>query len=179
MSRIGKMPIAIPPQVSVELDSELIQVKGPKGNMSQSYLPCVTVAIRDDFCYVERCNEEKQTMALHGLYRTLISNMIEGVTKGFSKTLLISGVGYRAEVDGDVLVLHLGYSNPVGYTIPNDVDIVAENQQKVVVSGISKSRVGQIAAEIRSLRPPEPYKGKGIKYETEQIIRKVGKSGVK
>ncbi|MDR1180028.1 MAG: 50S ribosomal protein L6 [Spirochaetales bacterium] len=179
MSRIGRMPVEIPQGVKVQMSAGVLSVEGPKGKLSQAIHADVEVRIENNLGIVSRKNELKKTKAMHGLYRKLFDNMIVGVTKGFQKSLLINGVGYRAEIQGKSLVLNLGFSNPVEYSVPDGLKIECESQNKIVVSGISKERVGQVAAEIRSIRPPEPYKGKGIKYETETIRRKVGKTGVK
>lgn len=179
MSRVGLKPIQIPGGVKVQVKDQVVSVEGPKGKMDQDIDPSISVAVDGDAVSVSRANDAKQSRAFHGLYRSLINNMITGVSAGFSKALIINGVGYRAEVSGEYLTLNLGYSGQVWYEIPSDITIVCESQTKVVVSGIDKQRVGQIAAEIRGLRAPEPYKGKGIRYEDEQIRRKIGKSGVK
>jgi large subunit ribosomal protein L6 len=173
------MPVEIPPGVKVQMDCQVLSVEGPGGKLSQAIHPDVEIKIENNVGIVTRKNELKKTKALHGLYRKLFDNMVVGVTKGFRKSLIINGVGYRAEMQGKSLVLNLGFSNPVEYPVPEGLTIECESQNKVIVSGISKERVGQVAAEIRSIRPPEPYKGKGIKYETETIRRKVGKTGVK
>ena len=179
MSRVGKVPIPIPVDVTVSLDQNSVKVQGKRGVLIQNYLPQVRIIVGNQQCVVERTTDSKFARALHGLYRSLIYNMIIGVSEGYSKSLFISGVGYRAELQKDYLLLNLGYSAPVEYIIPKGVQIRTEGQNKVIVEGISKERVGQTAAEIRSLRPPEPYKGKGIRYEGEHIIRKVGKAGAK
>jgi large subunit ribosomal protein L6 len=179
MSRIGKMPVNIPQGVKVEMASQVLSVEGPKGKLSQTIHPDVEIKIENNVGIVTRKNELKKTRAMHGLYRKLFDNMVVGVTEGFKKALIINGVGYRAEIQGKSLILSLGFSNAIEYSIPEGLKIECESQSKIIVSGISKERVGQIAAEIRSIRPPEPYKGKGIKYETETIRRKVGKTGVK
>ena len=179
MSRIGKLPIAVPKGVTVAVDKTSVTVKGPKGELSQNIAPGIKVKVADDVITVERNNDSKQTRSYHGLYRKLISNMVIGVSQGFSRALQINGVGFRAEVKGNTLMLNLGYSNPIEYVINEDLTITTDGPNKVVVSGIDKQKVGQASAEIRSLRPPEPYKGKGVKYEEERIRRKVGKSGAK
>jgi len=179
MSRIGKLPIALPKGVTVKAIDGLISVEGPKGKLVQNYRPEVEIKVSADKVVVTRTEDTKEGRSFHGLYRQLVDNMIEGVSKGFSKKLLVSGVGFRVEVKGKILVLNLGYSNPIEFMIPSDVQIVCENANTVVVSGVNKQRVGQVSAEIRSLRTPEPYKGKGIKYDTEVVRRKVGKSGGK
>lgn len=179
MSRIGVLPIAIPSGVTVDVKPELVSVKGPKGELSQSYSSEVTVEVDDQQVIVRRKDDSKVSKSKHGLYRNLIRNMVTGVSEGFTKSLLINGVGYRAEVQEKILVLNLGYSNPVDYPIPDDLSITVDGPTKVIVSGISKQKVGQVASEIRSIRPPEPYKGKGVRYEDEYVRRKVGKAGVK
>lgn len=179
MSRIGVLPIAIPAGVTVDVKPELVSVKGPKGELSQSYSSEVTVEVDDQQVIVRRKDDSKVSKSKHGLYRNLIRNMVTGVSEGFTKSLLINGVGYRAEVQDKILVLNLGYSNPVDYPIPEDLSITVDGPTKVIVSGISKQKVGQVASEIRSIRPPEPYKGKGVRYEDEYVRRKVGKAGVK
>ncbi len=179
MSRIGKLPVAIPQGVTVEVKGSTVSVTGPKGVLTQDYQPEVKIAVADAMVVVERVNDSKRAKSMHGLYRNLVNNMVTGVSTGFSKMLLINGVGYRAEVKEKVLVLNLGYSNPVEYPIPDDLSITCEGPTKVKVEGIDKQRVGQASAEIRSIRPPEPYKGKGVRYENEHVRRKVGKAGVK
>ena len=179
MSRIGKAPIEIPSGVKVIYKDNEVQVEGPKGKLSQDIQDCIDVKVEDNIAVLTRKNEERQTGAYHGLYRTLINNMVIGVSKGFSKSLVINGVGYRAEVKGKSLLLNLGFSNQVEYEINDDLDITCEGTNKIIVSGIDKQRVGQASAEIRSLRPPEPYKGKGIRYEDEVVKRKIGKAGIK
>ena len=178
MSRVGKMPIAIPAGVTVEIaENNLVTVKGPKGEL-QRVLPAeMTIKKEGEEIIVERPNDLKKNKALHGLTRALINNMVIGVTDGFSKTLEINGVGYRAAKQGNVLNLSLGYSHPVEYPQPEGIEIEVPDQNKIIVKGISKEKVGQCAAEIRGFRPPEPYKGKGIKYADEYIRRKVGKTG--
>ncbi|MDR1956922.1 MAG: 50S ribosomal protein L6 [Treponema sp.] len=179
MSRIGKIPVKVPQGVRVTFQDEIITVEGPKGKLSQKYHPVVTFEAQGDQIVVGRVNEEKQTRAYHGLYRNLLNNMVVGVSAGFTRALIITGVGYRAEVQGNLLSMSLGYSTDIYVGIPGDLTVTADNSGKVVVSGIEKQRVGQFASEIRRLRVPEPYKGKGIRYEDEIIRRKVGKSGVK
>lgn len=179
MSRIGKMPIAIPNGVKVEARDGVLFVEGPKGKLSQSYRTGdVELSIADGKISLSTKNDALQTGAYHGLYRSLFNNMVKGVTEGFSKSLLINGVGYRAEVQGKLLMLTLGYSNDFFVVIPEGIEVKVE-QLKITVSGISKELVGHFASQIRALRLTEPYKGKGIRYEDEVIKRKVGKSGVK
>jgi len=179
MSRIGKMPVAIPQGVKVLVSAESFQVEGPKGKLSQSYLPEIELKVDGAHVIVSRKSESKIARSLHGLYRSLLNNMVIGVSQGYSKILQINGVGYRAEVKGKSLLLNLGYSTQMEYIIPEGVTIDVEAQTKLTIKGIDKVKIGQVAAEIRSVRPPEPYKGKGIKYDTEVIRRKVGKSGLK
>jgi large subunit ribosomal protein L6 len=179
MSRIGKIPVKIPQGVKVSFQDEVIIVEGPKGKLSQKYHPVITFEPKDGEIIVRRANDEKQTRAFHGLYRNLLNNMVVGVSSGFSRVLIITGVGYRAEVQGGLLAMNLGYSNEILVGIPEGLSVTAEAGGKVIISGIDKQRVGEFASQIRKLRLPEPYKGKGIRYEDEQIRRKVGKSGVK
>lgn len=178
MSRIGKLPVAIPAGVKISVDSNVVTVEGPKGKLSQNFGGNVAIKVEGDNVEVSRGDESKNARAAHGLYRNLIQNMVVGVTNGFSKTLVVNGVGYRAEVQGKLLVMNLGYSNDFIASIPEGLT-VAVDQGKITISGISKQLVGEFAAEIRKLRKPEPYKGKGIRYDNEYIRRKVGKSGVK
>jgi large subunit ribosomal protein L6 len=180
MSRIGKLPITIPAGVEVKIeDGNHITVKGPKGTLQRKLAADMNIAMEDGQIKVSRPNDLKKFRELHGLTRTLINNMVEGVTKGFEKTLEINGVGYRAAKQGKKLVLTLGYSHLVDIMDPEGVETVVEGQNKIIVKGIDKEKVGQFAAEIRTKRPPEPYKGKGIKYDYEHIRRKVGKTGKK
>lgn len=177
MSRIGKLPIELPKGVTLSVADNLITVEGPKGKLVQDFQPSVEISVDEHSVVVNRKSDSKKARAFHGLYRQLIRNMVIGVSAGFSRSLLVSGVGYRAEVQGKILLLNLGYSSPIEFMISDDVQITCEGQNKITVAGISKQRVGQVASEIRSLRPPEPYKGKGVKYDNETIKRKVGKSG--
>ncbi len=179
MSRVGRLPVKIPENVTVTVKASEVSVEGPKGSMTQSFSPQVKIDVTDGQCVVTRKNESKQAKSYHGLYRNLIQNMVIGVSQGFSRTLLINGVGYRAELQGERLVLNLGYSMPIEYVVPEGVSVQTDGPNKLTLTGIDKMRVGQAAAEIRSLRPPEPYKGKGVKYEEETIVRKVGKAGIK
>jgi large subunit ribosomal protein L6 len=178
MSRIGKIPVKVPQGVKVSFAGEVMTVEGPKGKLTQKYHPVISFEERAGEILVSRADDEKQTKAFHGLYRNLLNNMVTGVSAGFSKSLIVTGVGYRAEVQGKILFLSLGYSSDVYFGIPEGIGITAD-ASKITVSGIDKQRVGEISAQIRKLRPPEPYKGKGIAYENEKIRRKVGKSGVK
>lgn len=182
MSRIGKMPVPITQGVETRLDGSTFVTKGPKGELSVAFEPeFVAVEIKDGEVIVTRKNDSKSARARHGLYRNLIRNAIEGVSTGFSKTLEIKGVGYRAMLKGTVLELNLGFSHPINYDLPEEITITFEEKSQTIftVSGISKQLVGQVSAEIRSFRPPEPYKGKGIKYSDEHIARKAGKSVAK
>jgi large subunit ribosomal protein L6 len=177
MSRIGKLPVLVPAGVDVKLEEATVVVKGPKGQLSQHILPVVDVSLADGKVLVARKNDEKSGRSAHGLTRTLVANMIEGVTKGFRKSLELQGVGYRVNKAGNDLNFSLGYSHPVTYPAPEGISFVVEGTNKVHVDGIDKQRVGQVAAEIRNLRPPEPYKGKGIRYEREVVRKKLGKAG--
>ncbi|MBF2089260.1 MAG: 50S ribosomal protein L6 [Leptolyngbya sp. DLM2.Bin15] len=179
MSRIGKRPIPIPQKVSVTIDGQTVAVKGPKGELSRVLPEHVEVSQEDGILSVRRRNESRTARQLHGLCRTLVSNMVEGVSQGFQKRLEIQGVGYRAQVQGRNLTLNVGYSNPVQIEPPQGIDVAVENNTNVIISGIDKEIVGNIAAQIRGVRPPEPYKGKGIRYAGEQVRRKAGKSGKK
>lgn len=178
MSRIGKKPIAIPSGVKVALSGTTISVQGPKGNLSRVLTDQVNVAVEGEQVLVQASANDGGT-ALQGLTRTLVANMVEGVTKGFERVLEINGVGYRADLKGDVLNLALGYSHPIEYPLPAGISAEVEKQTKITVKGIDKELVGATAAKIRSFREPEPYKGKGIKYADERIVRKAGKTGKK
>jgi large subunit ribosomal protein L6 len=179
MSRIGKRPIAIPAGVEVTLDGQDVRVKGPRGELSRRLHKDVIVRREDGEIVVERPSDGPEHRSLHGLSRTLVANMVEGVTTGFTKILEIVGVGYRAETKPFGLTLALGYSHPIDYKAPEGITLRAVNPTTVEVAGTDKEVVGQVAAEIRSLRPPEPYKGKGVKYQGEVIRRKAGKAGGK
>ena len=179
MSRIGRMPIAIPAGVEVKMDGNTVTVKGPKGTLSRTVHQNMKVEISDAEIIVSRPDDNKENRSLHGLTRTLIANMVEGVTNGFSKELEVNGVGYRAQKQGNDLVLTIGYSHSVVMTAPEGISIDVPAPNKIIISGADKQKVGQFAAEVRSKRPPEPYKGKGIKYTDEAIRRKVGKTGAK
>ncbi len=179
MSRIGKRPIPVPSGVTVTVNGNTVSVKGPRGELSRTLPPEMTVSQENGELTVSRPSDEPRHRALHGLSRTLVANMVEGVTKGFQKQLDIVGVGYKAETRPYGLQLALGFSHPVEYRAPEGIKLTATNPTTIVVDGANKEVVGQVAAELRSLRPPEPYKGKGIKYQGEQIRRKAGKAGSK
>jgi len=179
MSRIGKIPVKVPAGVKVTFQNEEVTVEGPRGKLTQKYHPIITFENKGAEIIVSRANEEKQSKAFHGLYRNLLNNMVIGVSSGFNRSLIISGVGYRAEVQGKLLSMSLGYSNDIYVAIPEGLSVTSDPGGKITVNGIDKQRVGQFAAQIRNLRGPEPYKGKGIRYDNEIIRRKVGKSGVK
>lgn len=180
MSRIGKMPIVIPAGVEVTVDdANTVTVKGPRGTLTQDVHKNITVSVEGSEVLVTRHDDEKENRSLHGLTRSLIANMVKGVTEGFSKTLEIVGVGYRAQMQGKDLVMNLGYSHQVVMSPIDGIEIACPNANTVVISGNDKQKVGQYAAEVREKRPPEPYKGKGIKYADEHIRRKEGKAGKK
>ena len=178
MSRIGKLPVSVPAGVTITVaDDNTVTVKGPKGELSEKISPKMIIEQNDGVLCVKRPNDDKENRALHGLSRSLIHNMVVGVTQGYTKGLDIVGVGYRAQLSGKILVLNMGYSHPVEVTPPAGISFEVPNPNKIVVSGISKQLVGQVAADVRKVRSPEPYKGKGIKYETEVVRRKEGKTG--
>lgn len=178
MSRIGLKPINLPSGVEIKINDEnFVEVKGPKGQLSEQVSPEMAIIIEDGVLNVSRPSETKKHKSLHGLTRTLISNMIVGVTEGYSKTLDIVGTGYRAAKNGNKLVLTLGYSHPIELEDPNGIEVEVPAQNKIIVKGINKQQVGNYAAKIRDYRKPEPYKGKGVKYSDEVIRRKVGKTG--
>lgn len=179
MSRIGKMPVQIPKGVKISRENELLAVEGPKGKLTYQVPGLIDVVLTEETIEVKRRSEQRDDRSLHGLVRTLIANMVQGVSVGFQRGLEISGVGYRAEVIGKVLKLIVGYSAPVEYAIPAGIDIKVEKLVGIMVSGIDKQLVGRVASEIRGIKKPEPYKGKGIKYAGEEIKRKVGKSAAK
>lgn len=179
MSRIGKRPIDIPSKVSVTIDGQHVAVKGPKGELERLVSEQIKVEQEGEKILVERRDESRTARQRHGLSRTLIANMIEGVSNGFEKRLSIQGVGYRAQVQGRNLILNVGYSKPVEIVPPEGIQVKVENNTNVIVSGINKETVGDVAAKIRSVRPPEPYKGKGIRYVDEKVRRKAGKAGKK
>ena len=179
MSRIGRAPITVPAGVEVKVDGQHVAVKGPKGALEMNVAPTIKVEIEAGVIHVSRPNDAKENRSLHGLTRTLVNNMVVGVSEGFSKTLEVNGVGYRAAKEGKNLVLNVGYSHQVIMPETEDIQIEVPNPNQIIVKGIDKQKVGQFAAEVRGKRPPEPYKGKGIKYDYEVIRRKEGKTGAK
>ncbi len=178
MSRIGKAPIPVPDGVKVAIDGNRVSVSGSKGSLEQSFHPDMQIVLDNGTLTVERPSDSQEHRSLHGLTRSLLSNMVQGVSGGFEKRLQVEGVGYRADMSGNTLVLNVGYSHPVEFEPPADVSFAVEDRGKtVIVSGIDKQVVGEISAKIRKTRPPEPYKGKGIRYEGEHVRRKAGKAG--
>lgn len=177
MSRIGKLPIVVPKGVTVELSNGAVSAKGPKGSLSCELPPLVNVTQEEGSILVNRSSDEQSARAMHGLARTLVSNLINGVSTGFSRALEINGVGYTVESKGNYVIFNLGYSHPIYYEVPEGVEVKIDSKTKLTVSGADKQAVGSSAAKIRSFRPPEPYKGKGVKYADEVIRRKDGKSG--
>ena len=179
MSRIGKKPISIPRNVVIEIQGDVVRVKGPKGELTQRLTNAVRLLMEEDQLLIERISDKKEHRALHGLSRALIANMVEGVTSGFEKKLELVGVGYRAQMQGNKLVINIGFSHPVEVMPPIGIEFEVPAPTRISVRGIDKQLVGNTAAHIRAIRKPEPYKGKGIKYENEAIRRKVGKAGGK
>ncbi len=177
MSRVGKEPIELKKDVKVDLSGNLLKVKGPNGELRLSLREGVSVEVDASAIRVSRANDSREARSLHGLTRTLVSNMVTGVSEGFEKKLEIVGVGYKAEVKGSSITLNLGYSNPINYELPKGITVSVDRQTSVILKGADKQLVGQVAAEIRAFRPPEPYKGKGVKYADELIRRKAGKAG--
>ncbi|MEI7728255.1 MAG: 50S ribosomal protein L6 [Verrucomicrobiota bacterium] len=176
MSRIGKLPIGIPPKVKVEVSGRKVSVEGPKGKLNFNLPPHTTVAIQDGKALVSRQGESAEAKAMHGLGRALLNNMVKGVAEGFMKKLEIQGVGFKAAVAGKVITMNLGYSHPINYNIPDQIKVTVEENTKITVEGPDKHVVGQVAAELRSFYPPEPYKGKGVRYVGEKVVRKEGKT---
>jgi len=179
MSRIGKKPVTVPQGVTLDLKGSEVAVKGPKGELRRQLHPEMQLALANGVFTVTRPSEEQKHKALHGLTRTLVQNMVDGVSKGFVKTLEIQGVGYKAEAKPYGVNLVVGFSHPVKYEAPKGIKITVENNTTVKIEGADKEKVGQVAAELRAVRPPEPYKGKGVRYQGEQIRRKAGKTGAK
>ena len=176
MSRIGRKPIPIPKGVNAVVEGKRVKMKGPKGELSLELWPDIEAQVKDGQIYVHRHSDDKKARALHGLARALLSNMATGVAQGFERQLEIVGIGYRAQVQGSKLVLNLGYSKPVEFEAPKGVELATDGPAKIIVRGIDKQQVGLVAAVIRGFRPPEPYKGKGIRYAGEQVVRKAGKT---
>ena len=179
MSKVGKLPVALPAGVTVTVADNVMTVKGPKGELKQPFSSNIKIDVQSNEVVLSTLNDTKQAGADHGLYRSLLNNMVKGVSEGFTKTLVITGVGYRAEVKGKELVMNLGYSSDYIVIIPNGVTVATTPDGKVTITGIDKQLVGEFSSQIRKLRKPEPYKGKGIRYDNEVIRRKVGKTGVK
>ena len=179
MSRIGRAPIVLPAGVEVKVDGQHVTVKGPKGELSMNAAPSIKVEVSEGVVHVSRPDDAKENRSLHGLTRSLVSNMVVGVSEGFKKTLEVNGVGYRATKEGKNLVLNIGYSHQVIVPETEDIQIEVPGPNQIVIKGIDKQKVGQFAAEVRGKRPPEPYKGKGIKYDYEVVRRKEGKTGAK
>ncbi len=179
MSRIGKKPVAIPKGVEIKVDDNVVSVKGPRGNLQRAFSKDVNITSNDGAISVASRGSEKLFRSLHGLTRTLISNMVEGVTNGYEKVLEISGVGYKSALQGRNIMLNLGFSHQVIYPLPDGIDATIDKQTVITLKGCDKELLGQVAANIRGMRLPEPYKGKGIKYKNERIIRKAGKTGKK
>ncbi|WP_312084971.1 50S ribosomal protein L6 [Exiguobacterium sp.] len=177
MSRIGKKPVVIPAGVTVTVENNTVTVKGPKGELTREFSPAMAINVEGNELTVTRPNDEKANRTIHGTTRALIANMVEGVSNGFAKTLDIQGVGYRAQKQGNKIVLNLGYSHPIEYTPEQGIEVEVPTNTQLIVRGISKERVGHVAALIRSYRQPEPYKGKGIRYSDEVVRRKEGKTG--
>ena len=178
MSRIGNMPIPLPEGVKVNIDGSTVVVKGKKGTLEQSFRPEITVRLEEDVIYVDRPSDDRKHRAFHGLTRSLLNNMVIGVSEGYIRRLEIEGVGYRAEMQGKDLVLNVGYSHTVKIEPPENIQFEAENRGKlIIITGIDKQVIGEISAQIRKVRPPEPYKGKGIRYQGEYVRRKAGKAG--
>jgi len=176
MSRIGKMPVQIPPKVKVEIKARRIHVQGPKGNLEFDLPKRTSVTVQGDQVLVSRTGEDSEAKAMHGLARAIMYNMVKGVSEGFVKRLEIHGVGFKAAVQGKKVNLSLGYSHPINYPIPDQIKVTVEDNTKLVIEGPSKEVVGRVASEIRGYYPPEPYKGKGVRYQGEQIVRKEGKT---
>jgi large subunit ribosomal protein L6 len=179
MSRIGRKPITVPSGVKVRIEEGVFTAEGPKGKVVQALVAGIGVEANDNQLQVTRENDERQSRALHGLMRALLANAVQGASQGFTRTLDIVGVGYRAEVKGRELHMALGYSHPVVYPLPKGIDVAVEKNTRLTVAGADRQQVGQVAAEIRGLRPPDPYKGKGVRYSDEKIKLKVGKAGGK
>ena len=179
MSRIGKRPIPIPKDVQVAVHGRVVEARGPKGGLSHTVHELISVELADGQLIVRRASDSRQAKALHGLTRSLLANLVHGVRAGFEKRLEIVGIGYRAQLQGRVLTLSLGFSHPVVYPVPDGIQVEVERQTQLTIRGIDKGLVGQVAANLRAFRPPDPYKGKGIKYADEVVRKKLGKTGAK
>ncbi len=177
MSRVGSLPIAIPSDVEIEIEGNQVTARGPKGELCRSFPQCISVALKDGSMIVTRSGDDRTSRALHGLTRSLLANVVEGVSKGFEKALEISGVGYRAQEAGGKLLLQVGYAHPVEVPIPPGISVTVQGTNRIRVSGVNKEIVGEVAARIRAVRPPDPYKGKGIRYAKEKLRLKPGKAG--
>lgn len=177
MSRIGKMPVPVPSGVSVDIDGQSVKVKGPKGELNRQFHERVAIALEEGEATVNRADDTRESRALHGLSRALLANMVVGVSDGFKKELEVVGVGYRAQLKGRDIEMQLGFSHPVNFAAPDGITFEVPEPTKIIISGIDKELVGQVAANIRKIRPPEPYKGKGIRYSGEHVRRKAGKAG--
>ncbi len=177
MSRIGRQPIVVPPAVKVKIEGARVTVTGPKGELSRQFHPDIGIRLDDGELLVSRPSDRPEHRSLHGLTRSLLANMVTGVTEGFSKVLELHGVGYRAQMQGQKLVLQVGYSRPVEITPPPEISVTVVGKSRVMVEGISRELVGQVAADIRAVRPPDPYKGKGVRYQGERVRHKAGKAG--
>ncbi|MEW5758029.1 MAG: 50S ribosomal protein L6 [Candidatus Omnitrophota bacterium] len=179
MSRIGQKPVIIPKGVKIAISDKVANIEGPKGKLIQTFSPLIDIQVEGSHIKVTRKSDTKIAKSLHGLTRALIANMICGVTEGYSKELEVVGIGFRAEIKGKKLTMYLGFSHSVEYPIPNDINITTPKPQTIIISGIDKQRVGEIAAQIRAIFPPEPYKGKGIRYKGEYVKKKIGKAATK
>lgn len=177
MSRIGKMPVPVPSGVSVDVDGQSVNVKGPKGELNREFHERVTISLDEGEALVSRADDTRESRALHGLSRALLANMVQGVSDGYKKELEVVGVGYRAQLKGRDIEMQLGFSHPVNFSAPDGITFEVPEPTKIIISGIDKELVGQVAANIRKIRPPEPYKGKGVRYSGEHIRRKAGKAG--
>ncbi len=179
MSRVGKKPIPIPDKAKISYENKIFSVKGEKGGLERKIHPSIDLDIRDDKIFVTMKQDDRKTRALQGLTRSLVANMVTGVSKGFERILEINGIGYRADLEGDKIVFNLGYSHPIDFKIPKGISVAIDRNNTIKLQGIDKEALGHMAAAIRRLRPPEPYKGKGVKYVEERIQRKAGKTGAK
>jgi large subunit ribosomal protein L6 len=177
MSRIGKKPIEVPNNISIQIENQKIIVKGKNGQLEKTFLNFIDIKLEENKIFVTRFDETKKSKSYHGLFRALVQNMVNGIDLQFSKTLIAEGIGYKFQVDKKKLILNVGFTHPVEFLIPEDLSIKLESNTKIIISGVDKEKVGLLASKVREIRPPEPYKGKGIMYEGEKIIRKAGKTG--